>query len=261
MQTYGNEINFSMQHLHKQYLKCKAELKHFKYLYYNECKENKRLHKLINGLKQETEQYKLQCEKVCRILRNMNEIGKNKRVSRKRKPWSNIRCDCTKHQRVCQYGKFVFSTIKENIPHCRRAQLCLFLGDKTVNYTWKSKDLKMTNLSQSASKHVTNGDHCYASIEHDTCSDDEEFEDVDYHEIFDFDGNWQKKHKRKIVAVMDSYHISHKAYHELRLAGKGHFPPLHHIIQEKKLMSDIIPYIKHPTVSNLLFVFILMGNY
>ena len=47
---------------------------------------------------------------------------------------------------------------------------------------------------------------------------------------------------------MDSYRISHETYHELRHAGKGHFPPLNHIMKEKTEMSSEIPYIKDPTV-------------
>ena len=56
--------------------------------------------------------------------------------------------------------------------------------------------------------------------------DDDDLNDLDYSEIFDSHGNWKKKHKRHIIHVMDSYRISHEAYHELRHAGKGHFPPL-----------------------------------
>ena len=52
-----------------------------------------------------------------------------------------------------------------------------------------------------------------------------------------------------IITVMDTFRISHEAYHELRHAGKGHFPPLHHIVREKTLMSNVIPYIKHESVS------------
>ena len=75
--------------------------------------------------------------------------------------------------------------------------------------------------------------------------------DLDYSKIFGSDGDWQKEHKRAIIHVLDTYHISHEAYHELRHAGKNHFPPLHHIIKEKIVMSDQIPYSKHDSVSIL----------
>ena len=80
--------------------------------------------------------------------------------------------------------------------------------------------------------------------------------DVDYSQIYDSDGNWQQKHKRAIIHVMDSFRISHEAYHELRHAGRNHLPPLHHIINEKFIMSEEIPYTKHPTVS----VFVCWGG-
>ena len=143
----------------------------------------------------------------------------------------------------------VFTTIKEHVPHCKRAQLYLCLGDKTVNYTWKSKDMKVANAENASAECVSNGDHSYAAKLPDVHNDND-FVDVDYNTIFDSQGNWQSKHKRIIINVMDTYRISHEAYHELRLAGKGHFPPLHHIMKEKYVMSDTIPYTKHPTVSN-----------
>ena len=127
-------------------------------------------------------------------------------------------------------------------------QLCLCLGDKTVNYTWKGRDFQIDPAHNLKTKAFPEIDHCYAAkaVEEE---EDEDFIDVDYSQIFDSEGNWQRQHKRKIINVMDSYRISHEAYHELRHAGKGHFPPLHQIVKEKNLMSDVIPFIKHPTVS------------
>ena len=94
-------------------------------------------------------------------------------------------------------------------------------------------------------------DHCYAKQQSPSANCDvgnDDLYDVDYTSIFDENGNWQNKHKKAIIHVMDTFHISHEAYHELRHAGKGHFPALGEIIKEKKVMSQQIPYIKHATV-------------
>ena len=87
---------------------------------------------------------------------------------------------------------------------------------------------------------------CPEMNEHDN---DDEIINVDNSKIFDVEGNWQKNHKRSIIHILDTFHISHQAHHELRHAGKNHFPPLHHIIKEKIVMSDQMPYTKHDTVS------------
>ena len=94
-------------------------------------------------------------------------------------------------------------------------------------------------------------DHTYASPNLFQIEDEEySLDDIDYSSIFDTHGNWQQRHKRCIINVMDSYRISHEAYHKLRHAGKGHLPPLYQIRIKKNLMSKEIPYIKHPTVSS-----------
>ena len=123
------------------------------------------------------------------------------------------------------------------------------MGDKTVNFSWKSIPVQTCNQFN----FNTTSDHSYASsklLNHDC---DEEEEDIAYDSIFDSEGNWQEKHKRGIINVMDCYRISHEAYHELRHAGKGHFPPLYKIRLEKAAMSAEIPYIKHATVRVFVF--------
>ena len=175
-----------------------------------------------------------------------------KTVKRKRKLWSNARCERTKHQRLNACGEEVFNTIRQNIPQCKRAQLSLCLADKMVNYSWKPRNFicsEHLNTDREVFNFSRTSDHCYASRKFINLDcDEDDFNDIDYGEIFDSEGNWRKEHKRAIINVMDCYRISHEAYHELRHAGKGHFPPLHHIRNEKSVMSAEIEYIKHPTV-------------
>ena len=65
------------------------------------------------------------------------------------------------------------------------------------------------------------------------------------------DGKWNPQHLRTIIHVLDSYHISHDAYSELRLSSRSILPPLHQIKIEKKRMSTKINYYKCGTVSLL----------
>ena len=131
-----------------------------------------------------------------------------------------------------------------------------------VNFSWKPKNFKHAQIKDNQYDIFNfgkNSDHSYASPKMLKCQSGEEDEDIDgidYSRIFDCEGNWTKEHKRAIINVMDCYHISHEAYHELRLAGKGHFPPLYQIRIEKSKMSGEIPFIKHPTVG---FIIVSIG--
>ena len=163
-------------------------------------------------------------------------------------------------------------TICDTCPNCHRAHLSLCIDNKTVNYSWSRKHFEIhANRPQkgiqsdgnsvqtgfNSDQVPSNSDHCYARKSQKSEGDNEEdddVEDVDYSSIFDADGKWQRSHKRHIIHVLDSFRISHEAYHELRHAGKGHFPPLGAIMKEKIVMSDEIPYVKHPTVSIQIFI-------
>ena len=58
-----------------------------------------------------------------------------------------------------------------------------------------------------------------------------------------------KKKRRFVVSLMDEFKLSQKGYHEFRYLISKKAPPIHHIKQERVVMSGQIPYIKHPTVS------------
>ena len=176
---------YSFNHLRNEYLICKQELKHYKYLFRNECLKTKSLHRNLTQITKESNVNQLKVQELRRKLKNVNDLYDKLPLTRKRKSWSKIKSDQTKHQRVSQYGKFVFSTIKDNIPQCKQAQLCLCLGDKTVNYAWKSKDFTLTN-SQNM-KSYPDIEHSYAAKPIEKYSNDEDnLIDVDYSEIFDF---------------------------------------------------------------------------
>ena len=235
-------------------LQAKKEATEYKYMYRAECHKNQCLSKQIGKLKKLLEISQNKCQRLIRKLcpvNNSNTSGNLAReLTRKCKSLTQAKCDCTKRQRLSEYRHILFRTIQHKIPQCKRAQIGLWFDGKVVNYTWKSKDFreKYTQRATPFNFHP-HADHSYASsklIEYS--SDEEDFSDIDYSSIFDSDGNWQKRHKRSIIHVMDSYRISHEAYHELRHAGKDHLPPLYQIRNEKILMSDEIPYIRHPSV-------------
>ena len=146
--------------------------------------------------------------------------------------------------------KYFSMELKNTVPQCKRAEVVLYLGSgKKVNYSWIPKDFNGNTVSDDPkSSNYSHHDHCYAAHPNSEDPKDDDSLDVGYSSIFDSNGNWQQKHKRRIIHVMDSYQISYEAYHELRHAGQGHFPPLRQIMKEKIQMSAEIPYIKHETV-------------
>ena len=125
----------------------------------------------------------------------------------------------------------------------------LVVDDKRINFSFSPSDLsKEHNLRKSCNEksNAISTDHTYvAQVKEFTESDS--FNDLDYSEIFDYWGEWSTKHIRRLIYVMDSFHISHEAYHELRLVSKGYLPPLGRLAKDKKIMSAEIPYDKHPT--------------
>ena len=243
-------------------LEAKKHARHYLYLYRKECVKSRQLQKDKVKLKKQLEKSERKCDRLinrfCPVTTgNDNEGVEKTKFTWKRKSFSQAKCDRTKRQRVSEYKDILFTTINEKIPLCKRAQLTLWLDGKTVNYSWKSKDFKHAGTGQIQPVNFQpRFDHSYASsklIDYGS-DDDDDLSDIDYSSIFHSEGNWQQKHKRSIIHVMDSYRISHEAYHELRHAGKGHFPPLYQIHLEKIVMSGEIPYIKHPTVRTSVYM-------
>ena len=248
MTSYLHANHIFIKNLRNAELQAKKEVKHYKCLYSKECLRTKRLFKECEKLKRKLEQLRLRFQNL--HAKSMCSKLDKQPIERKRKSWSKVKCECTKCQRLNDYGTLLFKNLPDKIPQCKRAQLSLSLLGTTVNYFWKSNKCSNVNQSKTEIQNFSKkSDHSYASsklLNYD--SENEEFGDLDYSQIFDSEGNWQSQHKRCIINIMDSYRISHEAYHELRNAGKGHFPPLHQIRIEKALMSFEIPYIKHETV-------------
>ena len=250
----GSEIaDRSWITLHQDYLHCKQQLKHYKYLYKNECVLTQSLKKRNSHLKKENKSISEKFEEIKSKYLAMRQPVEPRKGLCKIKPWCKITCEWTKRQRLSQYGNIVLNHIQKNTPQCKWAELFLCISGKQVNYSWRPTHFKGSSLGKNKNNMFFHHDHCYAAEPLSDDDDDDEI-DIDYSKIFDCHGNWQVMHKRTIGHVMDTYRISHEAYHELRHAGKGHFPPLSHIRKEKEKTSAEIPYIKHSTVSRYSYV-------
>ena len=172
---------------------------------------------------------------------------------RRKKNWHQIKCDRTKHRRFNEYRDAILATLRQ-INVCHQAHITMWLPENPITFSWGPEDFnndRQITVNSTKSNEVLQdilNDHSY--VERIDCTQDEcSFNDINFSEIYETDGSWNKIHIRRIVHVMDCFRISHEAYHEMRLVSKGHLPPIWKISAEKKVMSEQLPYIKHPTVS------------
>ena len=241
----------NVKQMRESVLQHKKHIIHYQKLYSGECKKTTVLMKEITNLKNH-------------IRHSENEIvdlqskpekkprQKCKRKQRELKQWSNIVSERTKRRCFTLYKDMIFDTLCK-IGVCHRAEVTLWMQSNRVQFSWCPKNF---NADMQTNKCLNEPDilpdHTYFSkplMQDEENFDD--FQDLNYSEIFDNHGNWEKLHIRRLVHVLDTFRISHEAYHELRMVSKGHLPPISRLTKEKKLMSEEIPYIKEDKVSTL----------
>ena len=248
--TYTMPVNMNnfLKELRFENLELKKEKRHLQNLFNKAVKSNNKLKKLLSQSEQICMQLKEKNENLIHALKQCQSTPD--RPERKRKSWSQIKCEHTKRKRVSQFGEYVLTSIKNNIDECQGADLTLSIGSEKLNYQWKSKHFKDASSNSDPVPDLSHlNDHTYVKDFKRQPDRTEDPNSVDYSEIFDDDGNWRIRHIRKIINVMDKFRISHEAYHELRMSSKSKLPPIGQIVKEKIIMSECLPYEKHPTVS------------
>ena len=208
----------------------------------------KNLKKELLKCKQHTINLQTKCTELQSNLKKYQLPKYSPKNSRKRKQWEEIKSVRTKYRRFNEYKDHLFSTLQE-IKVCHRAEITMWLPENKISFSWSPKHFRQ-ELDCTAKAKSSNllSDHNYVRISEEM-DDEDSFEDVNYSEIFDDEGNWRKTHIKRLIHVMDSFRISHQAYHELRMVSKGHLPSLGRITSQKKIMSEKIPYTLHPKVS------------
>ena len=100
---------------------------------------------------------------------------------------------------------------------CHRAEVSLWFEQNKVHFSFSPFELNTKhNFGTLVNGNLQNitSDHTY-SAEPSNCGENDNFYDLDYSEIYDCSGDWEKKHIRRLIYVMDCFRISHEAYHEL----------------------------------------------
>ena len=241
--------NHVLTKMREDILLYKKQLRHLKTVYSAECVTNQKL--MTECVKSREENNSLR-KMISRLEHEFNnkfsDYYDDTRPKRKRKSWN----ERTKRRRFLYYKGLILLTLKE-INGCHRSEVTLWLGDNKLNFLYSPKDFERNEGTDlhvieqiKRTEHILqehNYSDCVKEIEHDN-----DLPDTEYTQIYDAEGNWQKKHIRKLIHVLDSFRISHEGYHELRMVSKGHLPPIWRLMVEKKYMSEEIPYIKHPKV-------------
>ena len=219
---------------------------HYKKLYSAECKRCGILEKETLKLRNEISTLQSQLGNTGKSI----DICSNLPLSRKRKlkEWDKITNEHTKRRHFCNYKDILFESLCK-ISVCHRAEVTLWMCSNCVQFSWLPKGFKKKTTILHVLQKQNTDDNSYASNNVTIDDENEEFEDVDYSDIYDMNGNWQRRHIRHLVHVLDTFRISHEAYHELRMVSKGHLPPIHRLRSEKRKMSEEIPYIKIGNVS------------
>ena len=224
-------------------------IKQYKKMYSAECQNVKNLKKKISDVQQESLYLKKEIQRLKRKLIPLNN-PRPRRQPRQTKDWEEISSERTKCRRLAFFKELLMNTLR-SMKVCHRAEVYLWLDDNRIHFSFSPSDLVPTeHLSNIATELPVQSslDHTYCA-QPKNLGDSDHFQDLNYSEIYDCSANWQKSHIRRIIYVMDCFRISHEAYHELRMVSKGHLPPIGRLSKEKKIMSEEIPYQRHPKVN------------
>ena len=223
--------------MHTENLEKHKLMKHYKKLYGAKCRTMSKLQKQLVLKKQENI---LLQEEIYRLKEKFaSHISHNRRQPRSTKLWENINSDRTRSRRVACSKELLLETFR-SMQACHRAEVSVWLGSNKINFSFSPSDLSPKQI-------VTNFTHDIVCSEQNYAAGDrfvgeaDNFNDIDYSDIYDSCGEWIKNHIRKLINVMDSFRISHEAYHELRMVSKGHLPPISRLAKEKKLCLKKFP--------------------
>ena len=173
------------------------------------------------------------------------------------KKYHKLKSPTAKAKRKAQFKRCLNQAII-NLHEIRNTQVRLVIGDKDVNLNWSLNDLKemQRNPDHLAANAQNNDGNIPDNRENGSVTGDEDLDadegngNSDFPDAFLPDGSWNPGHIRCIIHVLDLFHISHDAYHELRLTSRSILPPVHHVKKEKKSMCQGINYYKSGTVSS-----------
>ena len=245
-----NGLTAELKRTREELMQCKREIREYKNINSVSNEEQKFLLDQLEYEKELRQETNAENLKLRGDLEEMRQHLKEK--NKYRKPWSEIKDHKTKKRRISEYKSVIQSSILKSIPECTRANLSLSLDGQNVNIALNRNELMGSEGNNAAVR--SSSEHRYSSNKPESENFGEPDTTSQICRIYDGDGKFLRRHKCRMIYVMDKFRISHQAYHELYMHSKGHLPPIGQIIKEKKRMSELIPYYMHPDVSKEIFL-------
>ena len=244
--------------LRKQLETAKNKIKQYQQLYINERQENGLARQLINQL--QTRNTDLQTEKnnLHEQVQDLENHLQSFSFPKVYKKYNKLTSPLRKAKRRSLFKKCIEQSLI-HIQEVKHATVKLRIGSKDVELFWSENELH--NLRWIAQNIVGEGPGNEISDEHQSDSENEQYNDTDSDignneaDPFLSDGKWNPIHVRKIVHVLDMFHISLEAYHELRLASLSVLPPLYVVKIHKESMSWDINFNYNDKVSNFILIY------
>ena len=246
VRNMNEEKTFSLETvrtMREELLTCQKEKNTYKSLYFQALNKCRSLQKELTKNIKQLNDVRGRLEKK----QNNHDVKNDIFLRRKRKPSVDI---CSLDRKKLKSAEYItlFKRTIDSIPVCPTSSLTIQCPQHGMNMTFRKSDEAAPDRQTSVTGQVPCVDHTYSSVTDDKpegdCSETS-------HEIYDSDGNFTRRHVRKAVLVTDNYRISNDAYHEIRSELSGHMPPIGRLKQEKAIMSEELPYQKHPKVSTL----------
>ena len=249
MYSRNNLRESALSEMRLQFLESKQHMQHYRNLYTIQKRECSQLKRQMDYLNKEHASLQEKISRLQTILSNTNEHQECKKSCRHKK-WDSIKTDKTKRQRLSFYKDMLFGCLSK-IEKCHRAEISLWVDKNRIQFSWCPKDFQSNHQIETKTESASVDlllDHSYACSKNDITDCEQEYDDINFSEIFDCDGNWKKGHIQSLIHVLDCFRISQEAYHELRMVSKGHLTLLCRLSLEKAKMSEEIPYEKVPNV-------------
>ena len=239
--------------LQSQVNKLERDAKIIKYNYEEEKQINRNLNDRIEQLRREKAQMIAQKYDYQRRISDLDKEVKTLRKERSKflplklkKSWHNLGSARAKYKRKMQY-KDVLDNSMKCITECKRAKVILSIGNQDIDLKWSEEEMDRHRQNLGVNLPIENVGNDEDENSNEQSNDNIEHIQNEY-QILDGDSKFTQRHKRTVITVMDRHRISHKAYHEIRKAGKSYWPSINVIKKEKKKMSTEIPFTTDETV-------------
>ena len=244
-----------LQTLRGQLETAKTDLKNYKFLYQEEVARNREAAQRIEHLELQNLNLTRENKSLQNRLEAFQENSIAMQVPRGYKKYHQLKSPTAKARRRAQFKRCLNQSLM-HLHEVKNVQVKLIIGDKDVNFSWCQNDLRNLRamLVGQDVNNDNNDEHNEMEVDDNNqlLAGDEDLENneqAEHPDPFLPDGKWNPQHIRRIIHVLDIFHISHDAYHELRLTSRSILPPLHRVKKEKKSMSTGIYYYKCGKVS------------